>query len=583
MIPIAQLIEENRKVVESLHGFSFCDTARLIASLAVIPEYHANTIRIEALIQLAAVACQGNRPPNRHDLAKWIGLMRNTSAVTHEDPVEDVFIGCVNSTFGSFRIPVGVVSDPCFWIERLLKLIAENRSFPSFDVVTEQVLNLLNLSEALADRLGLHRYTSGSGSASNQMKIPRWRDLEHRFEALLFSDAQLEELHLSRDGLGRFILNEADRAKISERRLFSTQLDRKPLWRDTGGVIIIAPSCIARSAIWSLIDAVALMGSSGDTFHEIRIAETFVNDVLHSLKIEHLNFVGPPWPHSLPPMFVYFGQFDVGKPVIALSYISELTASARDFGGTDSLSDEQEKHLETYLRTCAQQLESEPHFSGGLIVCNVASARSSGFHLPRDIPNWHVHIATLPDWLTLVHSGEITAMRLWKLSEHQADLRHRRIDLFNLAGLTNLFAFWKRNGFRLVPQDVDVRRLNLFSLECDFAVQLRADVRQSHDMHCVRSHENDRWVRLLRHNIKSLFAEDTDYKLCADWDAVGGGQLLGCIEGNTLWWISVPPISGNRAVKDLVFQLWDCVLHWLARLAPEHNNAGVRRYRAAFK
>jgi len=267
-------------------------------------------------------------------------------------------------------------------------------------------------------------------------------------------------------------------------------------------------------------------------------------------------------------MFVYFGQFDIGKPLIGLNYISEPTATAKNFGGEESLNAEQQKDLEIYLRTCAQQLEADPDFSGGLILCNLASVRSATFHLSRDIPNWRVCIATLPDWFVLVHSGECSAMRLWKLSEHEADLHSRRIHLFNLAGLVNLFAFWKRYGFRLIPQHVDTRTLNGFNLECDFAIQMRADVRQSHDTHCVRSHGNDQWVRLVRHNVRSLFAEDSEYKLYADWDAVRDGQLVGCIEANTLWWISVPPIKSNRAVKDLVFQLWDCALHWLARFVP---------------
>ena len=78
MIPISELIQEQQVLVRQLHHFAFPEAARLIATLSLFPEFAANTIRIEALVQIAAVACQGSQRPNRNDLLKWVNELADS-------------------------------------------------------------------------------------------------------------------------------------------------------------------------------------------------------------------------------------------------------------------------------------------------------------------------------------------------------------------------------------------------------------------------------------------------------------------------------------------------------------------------
>jgi hypothetical protein len=61
------------------------------------------------------------------------------------------------------------------------------------------------------------------------------------------------------------------------------------------------------------------------------------------------------------------------------------------------------------------------------------------------------------------------------------------VKTLNLSGLLNLYAFWKSNGFRLVPRDTDARSLTLLTINCDFATSLRVETKKRRDIHCVRS------------------------------------------------------------------------------------------------
>src|SRR5256885_1210506 len=131
MVPIVQLVKEHISLVRKLRRFSFSDAAQLVAGLSLCPEFHANTIRIEVLQHLVAISCVGRARPNREDLAEWLRKQMAESPVARmEDPIEDVFVGCINSAFGSFRILVGVFGDGDFWMERLLAFLAEKRDFP---------------------------------------------------------------------------------------------------------------------------------------------------------------------------------------------------------------------------------------------------------------------------------------------------------------------------------------------------------------------------------------------------------------------------------------------------------------------
>ena len=83
--------------------------------------------------------------------------MADSPAARMEDPVEDLFVGCVNSKFGSFRVFQGIFGDGAFLVERLLDFYAEKPDFPTFQETVDSVLSLLQLSEALAERVDLPR------------------------------------------------------------------------------------------------------------------------------------------------------------------------------------------------------------------------------------------------------------------------------------------------------------------------------------------------------------------------------------------------------------------------------------------
>src|SRR6266478_3774947 len=162
MVPVSELMSQHPELVSKLRRFSFPHAARLVGAVGLVPELLENTIRIEILTHLIAATCDGHAEPKAKDLAEWIGkLLVASPFASQEDPAEDVFVGCVNSDFGSYRIFQGIFGDGAFLVERLLAVFAEKPDFPTFQQTIDSVVAFLSLSDALAERAELSRNCAG--------------------------------------------------------------------------------------------------------------------------------------------------------------------------------------------------------------------------------------------------------------------------------------------------------------------------------------------------------------------------------------------------------------------------------------
>jgi hypothetical protein len=241
MVPVRDIIAAHPGLVQKLRRFTFPEAAQLAASLSLLPDLHAQTIRIEMLQHLVASCAEGKRTPERDDLAEWTGkYLTDSPFARYEDPVEDVFVGSANSPFGSFRLLMGVVADADFWIERLLVFLAEKEEFQPFEAALAQVIPLLKLSDQLVDRLGFERYRAGGSVRAAKIPVPRWRDLQPPFNALVFSSADLAGMGVARSDLDDFVLKEEHRGALVGENMWHSMLERHPLLECGDGHRIVA-------------------------------------------------------------------------------------------------------------------------------------------------------------------------------------------------------------------------------------------------------------------------------------------------------------------------------------------------------
>jgi hypothetical protein len=169
---IGALCQAHGDLCGSLKNFEMGPAVRLISSMETFPELHANTIRIEILLHLAVCSCRGTKQPDAADLRSWTALLDASPMAHQEDPTEDNFVGYVCTPDGGFRVYPGIFSNADFILERLLLFLGKKKDFPRFQETYESVLELLKISEAVADDLGHVRYCGSNLFPADSIQVP---------------------------------------------------------------------------------------------------------------------------------------------------------------------------------------------------------------------------------------------------------------------------------------------------------------------------------------------------------------------------------------------------------------------------
>ena len=572
---IGGLCSAHHELANCLRDFDRESAVRLIAALETIPKLHGNTIRIEVLLHVAVSRCKGTKQATPDDLRKWIAFMDASPMAPLEDPSEDVFVGYVCTSRGGFRVYLGIFSNADFILERLVHFLAEKTDAPGFASACDSVIELLRVSEAIADKLGQVRYSPGEDPHGDEIPMPPDQTLTAHSEANRFDRERLAALVIDHAKLEPFLLTPERTSDFDSNPLFGSALELHPLIADDDGFIVASPSSLCRAAIVRILATAPTLGGWADTFFEKESGEFFLNNVLGRLGVRpHGRIKLPSTPESLPSVHAFTGQFDHGMPVLALIKSSSLT------GGThlepmEPFSVQQVDDLTKYIADCCEVCESVKGFRGGLVLLALSSVGRPVVIGIRDLrPNWHLFSSGLADWQTLASDTDFNAKRLWYLGLQQELAEKANLEIVNAAGLLNLYAFWSSNDFALVHQSVNpTNPNNMLSISGDYSLRINTELKETYDRHCRRSHDGNKWV-ILQRDGPGLNPELSSNLMYYDHAAAGDRMLRGCVELNEIaWWIEADTRPINPESSNLLYRLWLCVFHWMELVLPALDDA----------
>lgn len=568
---IRGLCQAHEELCGALKEFELEPAVLMISSMETIPELHANTIRIEILIHLAICSCQGTRRSTVEDLRSWLALVDSSPMACQEDPTEDVYVGYICTPDGGFRVYPGIFSNADFILERLLLFLEQKTNFPSFQEAYDSILELLKVSDAVADQLGHLRYSGSVSSPGSPIQVPGDNRIAKHAEAILFGRDRLSLLGIDVNKLGPFLFKPEDADDFESKPLFGSPLEHRPLLTSNDGFLVASPSCICRAAVAHILEVAPRLGGWADTFFEKENAEFFISEIVRRLEIQAM--IGsklPKAPENIPFMYPYVGQFDHGMAAISF-VISSPISKGGDLEEVESFTDEQVADFTKYVGECCSVIETVVEgFRGGLILVAIAGiGRPVAFGLGDLRANWHFFSAGLADWQTISTDRDFTAKRLWYLGLQQDLAEKANIQFINTAGLLNLYAFWKRQDFFLVPKDINPKNAhNMVMIAENHAQPLNIQLKSTNDRHCCASPDQDGWILLQREGPSLNPDLSTNLRYC-DYEAARQGRLRGCIERQTVaWWIEANIKPVNPDSSNLLYRMWDCVFHWLERILP---------------
>jgi hypothetical protein len=441
-------------LTEELAGSELLSTVARVAGLQTLPEFHANAIRLEVLTHLAVAHCGGKNNPTSDQIRHWL----NQSLVSLpdlEDPVEDVFITNVTSGLGNHRLFEGLWESADFWTQNILDVLSAIPNEPHGAKLRWHVTALLKLSEDVAARSRIDRWTVGGGIPQVDLEIPDDAVVEKLGRRVLFESADLERLNIEREALVPFILADR-RLETRSEEIGRSALGRRPLLLVGERVVLALPSAVSIAIRRFVLEECRRENMEKALASNLRALQRSLlfGEVMQELKASALG-VPPQRTGSadLPQLDDAICTFDSGRRGhIVLLHDDLGEANTNGFTAPHVLSPSQTAAFAEYLEQTAKDLGAQPDYQGGLtLVVTGGIGRGGALGFGEFPEGWHLAAFSLGDLYLVSHMTEMSLLRLWKMKEQLSALRQCDTTLTCVNGDIGFLAYWCDQGWSFVP------------------------------------------------------------------------------------------------------------------------------------
>ena len=556
--------------MDDIKKFDPIKSASLVAGLLVNPRFHANTIRIEALVHYILANCSGKRRPPTKQIRSWLNDFPPISGAAHmEDPVEDVFVTNIMTDKGDFRIYEGIWEANDFYLQKVLDTIRPIP--PSFDIdsLFKPIYALLNLSEEVANRNRASLYQIADSQDKLAINVPRNEILNRHAKSLSFTEAHIQKLGYKLDDFGPFIFDPRAKDELNNQQFGNTDLERRPLVYDGNRLILILPTAVSVAIRRFIFEWLAQNGLV-ESFEK-----SFVDEYIEFL--QETPILGKPVPPQVPlhPQKVskaYFievyAEIEKGRYLQVIVKIDTLNGFFNDGMGTPApYSQEQMEEIERRIKVASTSLSSKDGFREGLtliVSCGYGRPYMAGM---SEIPeNWDVQFIAAHDLETMGWMPEASDKSLWRLLEQQKQLEKNDIQFMNINGLLNLYGWWEQSDHILIPDELEIGTGPwILNFPTDCLAKVRQTTRKASDLH-TEIYVDGTFKRVRRKHLSSIFEEEQEEPLYASYEDRHEGVLLGCaVTKSRPWWVSLNR-DGGQLDFNIRFKIWDALHNWLERI-----------------
>ena len=564
---ISDIIDEVPKLIEEIKNFKPIETASLVSALLTIPSLHANTIRIEMLIHIIIAYSQGKRIPKAKQITKWLNDdLGNTLFVNKEDPVEDVFISTVMTETGNIRIFEGVWECSDFYLQRFLEIIKKLPDNKKTIQLKREVNSLLKISEEIANRRKLKRYTEGNGIDKQSIKIPTTKQLRSISKSIVFSKKNILDLGINPDDLSPFLFDKNENSKIKDQEMEESELVKHPVYKTNNIFYILLPNNISFSIKTHILKW--MIKNDYKEIFDIKLIEEYQQIISDDHRI-----LGPMFKRPLhPPEKIdnirttsFLTNISPGyylNVIMIFDSINEYKENS--FNKIEPYSNRLLENINNNISSSINYCKELEAFKQGMTLL-IISGYGRPFFVPisSEFDNWLVKGISISDFHTLAWSKDNSPEFLWKLFHFEDLLIKNNIHIKNNNGILNLYGWLEDTNYIIDLQGVDVREQYNILLGTNFLYDIRKKLRHGWDKH-VLSLPNGKYVRVQKKNFQNYFPEDDSKPLYACFDCISE-ELLGVYVGKrSTWWIKTN--RNNNISSDITYRIWDAIHNWLERI-----------------
>lgn len=561
-----------------VRAFNPISSAMCVAGMLTCPELAANSYRLEKLVEHVLLEGVGNKRANAKDLTRLFTLLGELGYGPMEDPAEDVFVSLVHFEGRNYRVFEGLWEANAFHLQRLLNVVSTMPDEGPFDDLRRQISSLLGLSEQVAERRGLHRYSCGAEYPVQH--LPR----EHAAEAARLGrsvEFTPEELRVS--GIDPVSLDAFSQSVQTLRATYQggdvSELWRLPLIKHLRGVFLALPANVSTAIRLRIIEFAKGAGQINTLL--VKLAQEYtalIQDIPLLGGSSHAPLALRPHDGCISGECVQ--EVDTGRFIHYLFIMDDFEQfRSHGFLSMSPTFIANTPRVQKRLTDVVSEFSSRPGFREGLTIIVVCGwGRGLGMEtLESGNKDWIVDGISIEQMETLSWSRDIRPLHLFRLFHHVEELEARGIHLANANGLLNLYSVAIDQGFHLAPHDAisptmvqDSGELTLI-VRSNALLDTRRQVASRLDVH-VATPPGDNAILLRRYILNSFFQSDDELPLYASTQEAASGILRSVYEGD---WLSVwlTCQTDSAASSDSQFRFWDGFSRWLAAVVPTIEQA----------
>ena len=567
---------ELKLITKLLGKYDLRSTVTQLSALLTVPVLQANTIRIEILIHLAVSHCHGHRRPNLTKIGHWLNQhLGNTQLASLEDPAENIFITNIETPEGNRRVFEGIWESNDYFLQVVIETLNKHRVPQKCRDLLIPAFALLKLSDCVAERVGLQRWHIEPSVPNNTIRLaPTTRGLGIT-RATTFTDKELDALGISREVLAPFIFQDKDKQALVGESIGHSSLERHPLIEFKDELILSLPHAVSpaiRRFVLSELEQMRHIQRFANAL-STQQARQIEMDVFREFKRDAISFTPPTPDGNIPPLSSWLLKFDINKYLHIV-----LLHDRMDLLNTQGLSsfmeypEELEAGLGEYLSKVSSECRSLPGFTTGITLLVMGGlGRGYAFRF-KNLPNpdqWHLSIIQISDLLMLAGELDRPITHYLKCMKQKKWAERQGVYFHSINGDYNVYCFWRRMNYQLVPRDLPVDDGSMISIANDMALPVREKVKNLLDHHVIETIDGH-YSPVIRFGCDAYFKSMQNRPVYVSLEHLHKGMLAGVVEtprGPS--WLLIEPREGNEQMRHLLYEMWSGFIGLYDRLVFE--------------
>jgi hypothetical protein len=579
-VSMQEIADDNTALVRDMSSYDPSVTVPLLASLLTLPEYQSHCIRLEILVALSVVYCQGRKKPNIDQAVRWFFQIGKSQCVASEDPAEDIFVSLVHDRTGNYRLLEGIWEAAGFYTQRVLEVISTMPDDGRFGQIKSSFRALLCISEIVCEKAGLRRYQLGSDelySALSRRKLPGRNALISR---VMITFEELESSGIKPVDIEPFLFHPPMRDKMAAQQIGGSQLDRYPLIVFSKTHLTVALPSALSVAVRDFAIACIIECGLVDTF-DTTLAKNYSNLFLNTPLLGGPIKAPVLWRKAEKHRWSTFA-FEVDQGYFISFQVFLPSVETHIDGGFKTVYKEEgslTEALQKSINDSLAKISEQPGFKEGLIVvvgCGWGKGHVTEY-LEVDHPKWRVQIISAADLFRLSSLGDMSPSYIWRIQDGLEAVTRAGLHIVNPNGLLNLIGWVRSNEGHFVPHtilpegEISSERPLMLNPPLNLLREVRAEADLGYDRH--RAIDNTGiWCDVQHVSPDPFFSSDSARRLYGSMDHVRNGTLTSVFEGALQLWLSVK--APNILDSKTEYRLWEMANEWLHRLGSELD----RRY-----